>query len=128
MDAFVAAQTLLNDFECRIRLSILTANEPFLFYTDVGKEFYTDTVAWSLKGLIKALKDVNIKAIEFHVGNGDFESWAQSSLRDTKLASKIKELTASGEKGETLRKAIVEAATQRYITQGKELQDTTQLF
>ena len=128
MDAFVAAQTLLNDFECRLRLAILTANEPFLFYTGVGKEFYTDTMAWSLKGFIKALKDVNIKAIEFHVGNGDFESWAQSSLKDKKLASKIKELTASGEKGENLRKAIVEAATKRYITQGKELQDATQLF
>jgi hypothetical protein len=85
-------------------------------------------MAWSLKGLIKALNDVSIKAIEFHVSNGDFESWAQSSLRDTKLASKIKELTASGEKGEKLRKSIVEAATQRYITQGKELQDATQLF
>ena len=47
---------------------------------------------------------------------------------DKKLASKIKELTASGEKGEKLRKSIVEAAAKRYITQGKELQDATQLF
>ena len=31
MDAFVAAQTLLSDFENRIRLATLTANEPFLF-------------------------------------------------------------------------------------------------
>jgi hypothetical protein len=128
MDAFVAAQTLLNDFEARLRLTILTANEPFLFYTGVGKEFYTDTMAWSLKGFIKALKSVNIKAIEFHVSNGDFESWAQSSLKDKKLASKIKELTASGERGEKLRKAIVESATKRYIAQSKELQDATQLF
>ena len=41
MDAFVAAQTLLNDFEARLRLTILTANEPFLFYTGVGKQYYT---------------------------------------------------------------------------------------
>jgi hypothetical protein len=85
-------------------------------------------MAWSLKGFIKALKNVNVKAIEFHVCNGDFESWAQSSLKDKKLASKIKELTASGEKGEKLRLAMVEAATKRFITQGKELQDATQLF
>jgi hypothetical protein len=85
-------------------------------------------MAWSLKGFIKALKDVNIKAIDFHVGNGDFESWAQSSLKDKKLASQIKELTALGKKGENLRKAIVEVATKRYITQGKELLDATQLF
>jgi hypothetical protein len=128
MDAFVAAQTLLNDFEARLRLTILTANEPFLFYTGVGKEFYTNIIAWSLKGFIKALKSVNIKAIEFHVSNGDFESWAQSSLKDKKLASKIKELTASGEKGEKLRKALIESATKRYSAQSKELQDTTQLF
>ena len=85
-------------------------------------------MAWSLKGFIKALKDVNVKAIEFHGDNGDFESWAQSSLKDKKLASKIKEFTALGEKGENLRKAIVDAATKRYITQSKELQDATQTF
>ena len=85
-------------------------------------------MAWSLKGFIQALKNVNIKAIEFHVSNGDFESWAQSSLKDKKLAFKIKELTASGEKGEKLRKSIIESATKRYIAQSKELQDATQLF
>jgi alpha-amylase len=56
MDAFVAAQTLLNDFEARLRISILTANEPFLFYTGVGKEHYTGVMTWSLKGFITALE------------------------------------------------------------------------
>ena len=89
MDAFVAAQTLLNDFEARLRLAILTANEPFLFYTGVGKEFYTGTMAWSLKGFIKALKEVDAEAIEFHVGNGDFESWAQNSLKDARISVQV---------------------------------------
>jgi alpha-amylase len=128
MDAFVAAQTLLNDFEARLRLAILTANEPFLFYTGVGKEFYTGTMTWSLKGLIKALQTVDAKAIEFHVGNGDFESWAQSSLKDTKLAAKIKELKASGAKGEKLREAIVSSAKKRYAILSKQTQDATKLF
>ena len=92
MDAFVAAQTLLNEFEARLRLAILTANEPFLFYTGVGKEYCTGIMAWSLKGFLKAIKEVNAKAIEFHVGNGDFESWAQSSLKDQKLALHFKEI------------------------------------
>ena len=100
MDAFVAAQTLLNDFEARLRLSILAANEPFLFYTGVGKEYYTGTMAWSLKGFTKAAAEVNVKALEFHVGNGDFESWAQYSLRDQKLATHFKELNKSEQKGE----------------------------
>jgi alpha-amylase len=128
MDAFVAAQTLLNDFEARLRMVILTANEPFLFYVGVGKEYYTGEMAWGLKGFVKALEMVNIKAIEFHVGNGDFESWAKSSLKDQKLAAKLKELGASKLSGEKLRKAIVDAAKKRYIAQNKDLQDATQLF
>ncbi len=128
MDAFVAAQTLLNDFEARLRLSLLTANEPFLFYTGIGKECYTGLMAWSLKGFIKALKEVDVRAIEFHVGKGDFESWAGYSLKDKKLASKIKALKASVEVGDKLRKAMVEAATKRYLAQSEALQDATQLF
>ena len=65
-------------------------------------------MAWSLKGFVKALQEVNVKAIEFHVGNGDFESWAKSSLKDQKLAAKLKELTISEQKGEKLRKALVD--------------------
>ena len=128
MDAFVAAQTLLNDFEARLRMVILTANEPFLFYMGVGKEYYTGEMAWGLKGFVKALEIVNVKAIEFHIGNGDFESWAKSSLKDQKLAAKLNELGASKLSGEKLRKAIVDAAKKRYIAQNKELQDATQLF
>ena len=128
MDAFVAAQTLLNDFEARLRMAILTANEPFLFYTGVGREYYTGTMAWSLKGFIKALKEVNAKAIEFHVCNGDFESWAQNSLRDQKLASKLKEIRNSKENGEKLRETIVNFAKKRYTALIKQMQDATQLF
>ena len=106
MDAFVAAQTLLNDFEARLRLAILTANEPFLFYTGVGKEHYTGVMAWSLKGFVKALREVNAKAIEFHVSNGDFESWARNSLKDQKLAQKFKELRIQRKKAKILEKHI----------------------
>ena len=126
MDAFVAAQTLLNDFEARLRLAILTANEPFLFYTDVGKEYFTGMMAWSLKGFIKALKDVDLEAVEFHVGNGDFESWAKYSLKDPKLASSIRALKDQ-RKGEKLRKALVDVTKKRFITQSKQVQDATQL-
>jgi alpha-amylase len=128
MDAFVAAQTLLNDFEARLRMAILTANEPFLFYSGVGKECYTGTMVWSLKGFIEALKEVSIKAIEFHVSNGDFESWVKSSLRDQKLALKFKEIKDSGEKGEKLRRSMVNSAKQRYTALIKQMLEATQLF
>ncbi len=73
------------------------------------KNFIQEHMAWSLKGFIKALKNVNIKAIEFHVYNGDFESWVQSSLKDQKLACNFKELKASEQRGEKLRKTIVDS-------------------
>jgi alpha-amylase len=128
MDAFVVAQALLNDFEARLKLSILTANEPFLFYTGVGKEYYTGIMAWSLKGFIKALNKVNAKAIKFHTENGDFESWAQNSLRDQKLASQLNGLKNSKEKGEELRRTIMDLAERRYTSLNKQTQDGTKLF
>jgi len=128
MDAFAVAQTLLNDFEARLKLYIITANEPFLFYTGVGKEYYTGIMAWSLKGFIKALNEVDAKAISFHSENSDFESWAQNSLRDGKLASQFKELQHSKEKGEKLRKTILNFAKKRYATLNKQTQDATRLF
>jgi len=128
MDAFVSAQTLLNEFEVRLRLAILTANEPFLFYTGVGKQYYTETMAWSLKGFLKAIREVNIKAIEFHADNGDFESWAQSSLKDQKLASQFKAIKGSKEKGEKLRETILDFTKKRYIALNKQTQNATKLF
>jgi hypothetical protein len=85
-------------------------------------------MAWSLKGFITALNEVNAKAIEFHVSNGDFESWAQSSLKDKKLASKIKEIKDSGAKGEELRKILVDFAKKHYIALNKQMQDAAHLF
>ena len=125
MDAFVAAQTLLNDFEARVRLAVLSANEPFLFYTDVGEGFFTGVKAWSLKGFIKALKEVDVASLEFHIGNGDFENWVRHSLKDAKLADSVKALKA--QKGEKLRSALVVAAKKRFAAQSKEVQDATQL-
>jgi alpha-amylase len=128
MDAFVAAQTLLNDFEIRLRLTILTANEPFLFYTGVGKEFYTGIMAWSLKGFIKALSQVSEKALEFHIANGDFESWVKSSFKDQKLSLQIRKLMVSEVNGDELRAALVDATKKRFNVLSKGALDATQLY
>jgi len=58
--------------------------------------------AWKVS--FKALEEVDAKVIEFHGYNGDFESWAQSSLKDQKLASKLKEIKASKETGKNWEK------------------------
>jgi alpha-amylase len=128
MDAFVAAQALLFDFENRLRIATLTANEPFLFCTSMGEENFTGVMSWSLKGFIKALKTVDVKAVEFHNRRGDFERWAQHSLQDEDLSGQLKEIRASKQKGEMLKKAIINAAEKRFRKLSQQVQTTVKLF
>jgi alpha-amylase len=126
MDAFVAAQMLVSDFEARLKLAILAANEPFLFYTGNGEEYFTGLRAWSLKGFIEVLKKAPLEAVEFHANKGDFESWVRFSLRDVKLADAIGLLKT--QKGEKLRGALVSVAKKRFTIQNRQVQDAAHLF
>jgi alpha-amylase len=128
MDAFVAAQSLLFDFENRLRLATLTANEPFLFRTKVGEAHFTGVMTWSLKGFAKALQTVDAKAVEFHNRRGDFESWAEHSLQDKTLARQLKEIRTSKLKGEALRKALIDAAEKRFEKLSAHVQAAVKLF
>ncbi|MEM3730734.1 MAG: DUF5752 family protein [Candidatus Bathyarchaeia archaeon] len=113
-DAYVTAQAEILDFENRVKTEAIAANEPFLFYTDVGEENFTGISAWSLKGFTKAVKKVPIKSLEFHNSRGDFERWAENSLRDEKLSEKLKELRLSKLGGENLKKALIEVFSKRF--------------
>jgi len=128
MDAFVAAQTLLFDFENRIRLATLTANEPFLFCTKAGKENFTGVIIWSLKGFVQALRTVDGKALEFHNRRGDFESWAKYSLQDKVLAHEFKEIQALKLKGRKLRRAVLDIAEKRFKELSVQVQSAVKLF
>jgi alpha-amylase len=128
MNAFVAAQTSIFDFENRLRTATLTANEPFLFYTNIGKENYTGVMSWSLKGFIKALKTVDVKAVEFHNRRGDFEGWAEHSLQDEVLSRQLKKISRSKRNGEALRTAIISAAKKRFKKLSEQVQTAVRLF
>jgi alpha-amylase len=128
MDAFAVAQALLLDFESRLRMATLTANEPFLFHTDKGKENFTGIMTWSLKGFVKELRTIDIKAVEFHNSRGDFESWAEYSLQDKVLSRQLKKTKMAKLKGETLRNAIVAVADKRFKELNKQVQNATRLF
>ena len=73
IDAFVTEQTAILDFENRVRLAAIVADEPFLFYTGVGEDNFTGVIVWSLKGFEKTLQKINIKSLEFHNIRGDLE-------------------------------------------------------
>jgi alpha-amylase len=112
-DAYVTAQTAILDFENRVRLASITADDPFLFYKGVGEENYTGIIAWSLKGFLKALEEVDIKSLEFHSSRGDFEKWAGNSLRDKKLEEKLRKVRLSKLKGGELRKTLIKTLSER---------------
>jgi alpha-amylase len=128
MNAFVAAQALILDFESRLRLAISIANEPFLFHANAGEENFTGVISWSLKGFAKALQTVDIRAVEFHNRRGDFESWAEHSLHDEVLAQELKKARTAKLKGEELRKAIVNVAEERFAALNRQVQAATKLF
>lgn len=127
-DAFVTAQAVILDFENRVRLAAITANEPFLFYTDEGEEYFTGTRAWTLKGLAEALRKVNRKSVEFHNSRGDFEKWAEESLQDETLAKLLKKIRTSRLKGDALAEAIGKVVEQRFCELTEQAQAATQYF
>jgi hypothetical protein len=111
-----------------VRLATLTANEPFLFQTGTGAENFTGVMSWSLKGFAKALKTVDVAALEFHNRRGDFEAWAEYSLQDKVLSRALQGAREAKLKGAPLRKALVEIATKRFNELSKETRKATRLF
>jgi len=128
LDAFVTTQATILDFENRVRLAAVVANEPFLFYTDVGEKHFTGIMAWSLKGFTKALQKISIKSLEFHNNRGDFQKWAEKSLRDKILVEQLKKMRLSKLKGETLRKSIVKVFKERAGEMSRQMQAVTKYF
>jgi alpha-amylase len=127
-DAFVTEEAVILDFENRVRLAIVTADEPFLFYTNVGESNYTGIMTWSLREFAKALQKVSIKSLQFHNSRGDFEKWVEKALQDKILMEKLKKIRLSNMKGEMLRKTMIKAVKERFDALSKEIQATTRYF
>jgi alpha-amylase len=127
-DAFVTAQAAILDFENRVRLATVAANEPFMFYADEGEKFFTGTMAWSLKGLAEAFRKVSTKSMEFHSSRGDFEKWAEKSLKDKTLAEQFKRIRLSKLTGDSLAKAMVKVAKERFAEVNIQMQTLTSYF
>jgi alpha-amylase len=127
-DAFVTAQSAILDFENRVRLASVVANEPFLFYTGVGEKYYTGVMAWSLQGFGNALTKVTVKVLEFHDGRGDFEKWAEKSLHDKPLVEQLKRVRQSKASGEKLRNLLAKAVESRFVELYEQTRGATQFF
>ncbi len=128
MDAFAVAQTLFLDFESRVRLYTITANEPFLFHTGSGKEYFTGTMSWSLAGFVQALRTIDVKALDFHASRGDFEPWVENSLQDRVLSQQLGSAKVTKLRGEELRNMLVTITEKRLKQFRKQTQEATGLF
>jgi len=128
IDAFVTAQAAILDFENRVRLATIVADEPFLFYTGVGERYYTGTTVWSLRGFVKAAQEISIKSLEFHSHRGDLEKWAEKALRDKKLAAELDKEKLSKLNGQPLRETITKAVTKRMTELNTQMKSATQYF
>ncbi|MEM2440339.1 MAG: DUF5752 family protein, partial [Candidatus Bathyarchaeia archaeon] len=128
VDAYVTAQAVAMDFENRVRLAIMAANEPFLFYGGVGEENYTGVMAWSLKGMVNALKRVELESLEFHFKRGDFENWARHSLHDEVLAKELEKVRLSKVRGLELRDAVVQVFRERFRVLLSLIREGTEYF
>ncbi len=127
-DAFVTAQAAILDFENRVRVAAVVADEPFLFYTGAGEKYYTGTMIWGLRAFAKAIAKISSKSLEFHIKRGDFEKWAEKSLQDTALAKELEKTALTKLKGEELRKALVNLLKRRLDGLNTEIQSATRYF
>jgi len=128
IDAFVTEQAAILDFENRVRLEAVAANEPFLFYDGVGENHFTGSMAWSLKGFKQALQKTSTKSLEFHNSRGDFEKWVENSLHDKTLKEELRKIRLSKMKGEILRKSLIKTVKERFDELNKQIQTATKYF
>jgi alpha-amylase len=128
VEAFVIGQSSILDFENRVKLAAITANEPFLFYTGVGEERYTGGMIWSLQGMSNALSKVSTKSLEFHNSRGDFERWAEKSLHDQALTEKLVKVRLSKVQGEQLRESLTKTVSDRFKELNEQSRTSTGYF
>jgi len=128
IDAFVTAQAAILDFENRVRLASVAANEPFLFYTGVGEEFFTGKTVCSLEGFPTAIQRADSESLEFHDSRGDFEKWAEESLHDRTLSARFKGIRLAKLKEKQLRESLAKVAEQRFNELHRQMQKATQCF
>jgi alpha-amylase len=112
-EAFVGAQAAAFDLEWRVRELVDAANEPFEFHREEGEEGFIGVRAWSLAGFWRALAKVPPESLLFHLKRGDFEAWAQESLKEEALSKEMAGLRWRKLKGETVRAELRRMAGER---------------
>ncbi len=84
----------------------------FHFYFGINQP--TDLTAKTLEEFYKAIKQVSVDSLEFHLYRGDFENWLKEACKEPELANEIGGVKAAGLKGEELRADLLKVLDAKY--------------
>jgi Family of unknown function (DUF5752) len=99
-------------------LRIVSTNNAFYFFTDVGK--YTDRYSTCLADFCNTIRTIDVRSVEFHFKRGDFAFWIRGTLGDSELANEIERISKTI-RGEELRATIQQTVDTR-LAKLKKLQ------
>ncbi len=86
--------------------------QAFNFYVAVDDPL--EVTAHSIEEFYRAIKEVPIESLDFHLYRGDFERWIEEVIKDEPLADDVGELEGYGLSGEDLRKALLKEVDAHY--------------
>lgn len=93
-------------------LSPIPEGMEFHFYARIDQ--YTGLSAKTFGEFCDRLKEVDVKALEFHISRGDLENWIIGVFNDVELAKEMAKLRETKLTGENLRKKIVSITSAKY--------------
>jgi predicted transcriptional regulator len=88
--------------------------EELSFHFYFGIDQPTDLTAKTLQEFYKAIKQVSVGSLEFHVYRGDFENWLKEACKEPELAKEIGDIKAAEKKGEELRAELLKVLDAKY--------------
>jgi len=120
VEAFAVYSRILSDLEARVCLELEKPELAAKMYlrrlpSGMGFKFSYEfplssgLIVHSLEEFFRELKTINVRAIEFHSEQGDFERWISQVVRDEELAAEIHSIGSSKKKlnGTQLRKKLL---------------------
>lgn len=87
-------------------------NEAFQFYLEIGKP--AGLAAKSITEFYRAVSQVDVASLDFHLKRGDFENWVISAFNETALAEELAQMKKGGIKGEPLREKLATTLKTEY--------------
>ena len=61
----------------------------------------------------RAIEQISLKSVEFHLKRGDMEKWAENSLHDKTLTHELRKVRADKLEAEQLRETLVKLLKKR---------------